>query len=101
MSDAEEKRSGVDVWRMLQILSPLVSIVVFIVYMRAEVSQTINDVKTLKEHGENVGEILTAHTTQLAVNATDIANIRINQTRVENALIRIEGKLDRLVEQKY
>jgi hypothetical protein len=101
MSDAEEKRSGVDVWRMLQILSPLVSIVVFIVYMRAEVSQTINDVELLKENGENVGEILTAHTTQLAVNATDIANIRINQTRVENALIRIEGKLDRLVEQKY
>jgi ABC-type Na+ efflux pump permease subunit len=97
MTNEQEKQMKIDLWKMFQILSPLVSVIVFIVYMQADVKQTEEDVKVLKSDNQNIGEILTAHTTQIAVNSSQINSIIVNNTRLENTLIRVEEKIDKLI----
>ena len=97
MTEGQEKQKSIDFWKMFQILSPLVSVIVFIVYMQADVKQTEEDVKTLKFFNDDTSKILTAHTTQIAVNSSQINSIMVNNTRLENTLIRLETKLDKLI----
>ena len=97
MTSEQEQQERVDFWKVLQIASPLVSVIVFIVYMQASLQQTIRDVEELKQFNNNIGQILTAHTTQLAVNQNDIAGNKRNDLKIENTLVRLENKVDQLL----
>ena len=97
MTEEQQEQKKLDFWKMFQIVSPLVSVIAFIIYMQADVTRTIADIESLKEHGENVGKILTAHTTQIAVNSSQISFNKINVGKTEATLIRLEEKIDILL----
>lgn len=100
MTKEQIEQKSIDFWKMFQILSPLVSVIVFIVYMQADVKKTEEDVETLKSNNENIGKILTAHTAQIAVNSSQINSIIINTDKLEATMIRVEGKIDKLIEKQ-
>jgi ABC-type Na+ efflux pump permease subunit len=101
MAEDQEKQKSIDFWKMFQIISPLVSVIAFIIYLQANVAKTEEDVKTLKSFNDNISKILTAHTTQIAVNSSQINSIIINTNRLEDTLIRVETKIDKLITNQH
>ena len=83
-------------WKTMQILSPLVSVIALIVYMQVSLAVLIEDVAELKGFNRNIGNIITAHTTQLALNQR---NIQINQERNSDLkvyIVDLHHKVDEL-----
>jgi len=100
MTDEAKTQLTIDFWKMLQVASPLVAMIGFIVYMQADLGATVEDVASLKRHGENVGQILTAHSTQIAVNSSQIQYNKINDEKLAATLQRLENKIDALLTQR-
>jgi hypothetical protein len=84
------------IWKVLPIISPLISVIALIVYMQVSIGVIQNDVDTLKGYNQNIGAILTAHTTQLAVNQRDISINHDSVMSNRETLNRIDLKLDEL-----
>lgn len=100
MTEDVKQQSNIDFWRMIQIVSPLVAMISFVVYMKADIGSTVRDVEILKRYNDNISEVLTAHTTQIAVNSNDIQTNKRNDMKLEATLIRLETKIDELLKEQ-
>ena len=76
------------------ILSPVLTLIIIFVTMWTDVQDNISDIQDLKGFNENIGHILTSHTTQLAVKDVQFAGISKSQEEIKEQLNRVEEKLD-------
>jgi hypothetical protein len=76
--------------------SIIVTAVAFFATLHKDVVRNRSDIDSMMQWHKNVGDILTAHTTQVAVNARDISSNREMIKSNREFFDRIGGKIDEM-----
>jgi len=87
----------IDPWRLVQLASPFVVAIAFIVFMKAEITAAVEDVQTLKEDVEATEETVANHETQIALNTDNLSDGEEQDLRLEASILRLEAKIDTLL----
>ena len=75
---------------------PILTIVAIGVTMRSDVRNNAEDIKVLQGFNENIGRVLTAHTTSIAVHDSEIRDLHLDERDIKDQLTRMEEKIDEL-----
>ena len=75
---------------------PIITVIVIAVTMREDVKENAEDIVQLQGFNTNIGSILTAHTTSIAVHAAEIAGLEQDERDIKEQLTRMENKIDDL-----
>ena len=75
---------------------PILTIVAIGVTMRSDVRNNTEDIKVLQGFNNNIAQILTAHTTSIAVHDSEISDLHLDERDIKNQLTRMEEKIDEL-----
>ena len=73
---------------------PVITLVAMFAVMRSDIQQNKKDVSAIRGFNDNIGVILTAHTSSLAEHEAEINSLEKNVDRIMDSLIRIEEKID-------
>lgn len=75
---------------------PIISVIVIAVTMREDVKTNAEDIVQLQGFNKNIGSILTAHTTSIAVHQAEIQGLEKDEREIKEQLTRMEQKIDDL-----
>lgn len=75
---------------------PIITVIVIVVTMREDVKDNAEDIVQLQGFNENIGSILTAHTTSIAVHQAEIQALEQDERDIKEQLTRMEQKIDDL-----
>lgn len=64
--------------------------------MREDVKTNAEDIVQLQGFNKNIGSILTAHTTSIAVHQAEIQGLEKDEREIKEQLTRMEQKIDDL-----
>jgi len=69
---------------------PVMTLIVMFITMRNDIDTNKEDIAQLQHFNENIGQILTSHTTQLAVKDVQFQGISKSQEEIKKAIERVE-----------